>query len=203
VIQWVYDKITIKYYTRGLRFFVSKLAKEFSEDKNWYKSNKVHPTSIQYHMALGQVISTEPDVKVLLKECKSCCILFITHPCNIKRDDLCCPFGCREIRKKENNNKRSKKYYQKHPERKRIRNQKRYLKKVQTNEMPEDKIAEDLIEVDEGVFISAKIFRYTCMVINTIEVQKICDEQILAHLRKKWRQHRLACSENCCRVRDG
>ncbi len=47
-----------------------------------------------------------------LKRCRHCQILFITDPRNRGRNDLGCPFGCRDVHSKSSSNKRSTRYYQ-------------------------------------------------------------------------------------------
>lgn len=47
-----------------------------------------------------------------LKRCKHCRIYFITDPRNRSRNDLGCPFGCRDAHRKASSNKRSSQYYQ-------------------------------------------------------------------------------------------
>lgn len=44
--------------------------------------------------------------------CRHCSIRFLTHPRNANRRDLHCPFGCREHRRRQLANERSKKHYQ-------------------------------------------------------------------------------------------
>jgi hypothetical protein len=38
--------------------------------------------------------------------------VFLTHPRNIGRNDIACPFGCREARRKRKSSQRSTAYYQ-------------------------------------------------------------------------------------------
>lgn len=47
----------------------------------------------------------------MLMICPICKIPFVTHKCNYGRSDILCPLGCRQKRKKENANGRSRKYY--------------------------------------------------------------------------------------------
>jgi len=44
--------------------------------------------------------------------CCHCEIRFFTHPCNARRQDLRCPFGCREHHRRQCGNARSRKYNQ-------------------------------------------------------------------------------------------
>lgn len=45
--------------------------------------------------------------------CKHCGIRFFTHPRNAGREDLGCPFGCREHHRRELSKERSRRHYQK------------------------------------------------------------------------------------------
>jgi hypothetical protein len=46
-----------------------------------------------------------------VKRCRHCQIPFITHPRNAGRNDLRCPFGCRQAHRKKQSIKRSTEYY--------------------------------------------------------------------------------------------
>lgn len=67
---------------------------------------------------------------MIIAKCARCDIEFLTSVANRRRDDLRCPFGCRQARKKEQNRKRGRKNYetQNGKEAKQRRNRKRYLK---------------------------------------------------------------------------
>lgn len=69
----------------------------------------------------------------VLKQCAECGICFIVHPVNRTRDDIRCPFGCREHHKKTESARRSLEYYQTKEGRKdkKSRNQNRYLHSYQ------------------------------------------------------------------------
>ena len=47
-----------------------------------------------------------------LVRCRYCGIRFLTHPCNARRQDLHCPFGCRKEHRRQCANRRSAKHYQ-------------------------------------------------------------------------------------------
>ena len=46
-----------------------------------------------------------------LTRCRHCQILFFTHPRNAGRNDLGCPFGCRDVHRRQNAIRRSTEYY--------------------------------------------------------------------------------------------
>ena len=47
-----------------------------------------------------------------LVRCRYCGIRFLTHPCNARRRDLRCPFGCRKEHRRQSANRRSAEHYQ-------------------------------------------------------------------------------------------
>ena len=53
-----------------------------------------------------------PDLASCAVCCRQCGIRFLTHPRNANRCDLHCPFGCREYRRRQQANERSRKHYQ-------------------------------------------------------------------------------------------
>ena len=65
-----------------------------------------------YYWTLRSTIKEHIHLKPLLTSCKHCGILFINHPCNAGRDDISCPFGCRDEHRRRSSSKRSTQYYQ-------------------------------------------------------------------------------------------
>ena len=65
----------------------------------------------RYYWAIRFVIKQQPELKRCLTRCRHCQILFFTHPRNAGRNDLGCPFGCREARRKQKSTERSVAYY--------------------------------------------------------------------------------------------
>lgn len=55
---------------------------------------------------------THPQLSRCLVRCHYCGIRFLTHPCNARRRDLHCPFGCRNEHRRQCANRRSAKHYQ-------------------------------------------------------------------------------------------
>ena len=58
------------------------------------------------------IVKENPRLNKCLVFCKHCSIIFLTDPRNTGRKNLGCPFGCREIIRKEGAKKRSTDYYQ-------------------------------------------------------------------------------------------
>jgi len=65
----------------------------------------------QYYRALRSILREKPHLQSCLARCRHCGILFITHPRNAGRQDLGCPFGCREAHRKMKAAQRSTDYY--------------------------------------------------------------------------------------------
>jgi hypothetical protein len=53
-----------------------------------------------------------PDLEGCAVRCCHCGIRFFTHPRNARRQNLRCPFGCRDHHRRQRANKRSRKHYQ-------------------------------------------------------------------------------------------
>lgn len=64
----------------------------------------------RYYWAIRSALKNQPEIKKYLKSCPHCQILFFSHPRNTKRDDIRCPFGCRDAVSKQKSTERSTKY---------------------------------------------------------------------------------------------
>ena len=77
-----------------------------STEKNWYKSNSA--TIIYFYYLIYLRLADKNDHTSFVIRCPQCGILFMTKNSNYARDDILCPFGCRQNNKKVNARKRSK-----------------------------------------------------------------------------------------------
>lgn len=66
---------------------------------------------LEYYLLLRSVLRAKPHLRACLTRCRHCRIFFLTHPRNAKRQDLGCPFGCKESHRKQESTKRSVDYY--------------------------------------------------------------------------------------------
>ena len=57
------------------------------------------------------MLKEKPHLRKCLTRCRHCQIPFLTHPRNTGRNDLGCPFGCRQVHRRESAIKRSIEYY--------------------------------------------------------------------------------------------
>lgn len=138
-----------------------------------------------------------PCLRRCLVRCNHCGIYFLTDPRNAKREDLCCPFGCREARRKRRSTERSEAYY---------RSEEGKIKKRQQNEKRrrvggelEQKIGpreegEALPAVRaEGSCFDAGMVTYLRIAISLIEGRRVRREEVLEMLSEVLRQPSMGC----------
>jgi hypothetical protein len=152
----------------------------------------------RYYWAIRIVIKQQPELKRCLTRCRHCQILFFTHPRNAGRNDLGCPFGCRQAHRRQKSTERSVAYYRsKDGKKKKIAlNQRR--NRIQ--EIPDSTI---------DSFVGSKgdadrtILSHIQMVVSLIEGYQVALETIKTLVAKLLRQHRMDLSKNLlypCRV---
>jgi hypothetical protein len=100
--------------------------------------------------------------------------LFLTHPRNALRNDIDCPFGCREALRKRKSTERSSAYYQT-PEGK--------IKKQQQNARRKGRGAPSAPEADHPVVVHLKV------VTSLIEGRAVAVSEIISMVRRLLRQH--------------
>lgn len=66
---------------------------------------------LEYYWLLRGLIRERPELRRCLCRCRHCRIFFITDARNGGRQDLGCPFGCREAHRKRESTRRSVAYY--------------------------------------------------------------------------------------------
>jgi hypothetical protein len=80
--------------------------------ERWYLAERVKPHYNAYLLALNTELESHEEYWNLAKHCFTCGIKFLCDPRNKGRHDLCCPYGCRGVRKRRKGNERSMRYYQ-------------------------------------------------------------------------------------------
>jgi hypothetical protein len=98
---------------------------------------------------------------------------FLTHPRNAQRNDLDCPFGCREARRKRKSTERSTAYYQT-PEGK--------IKKQQHNARRDSRKEPSTADPVQPVIVHLKV------VTSLIEGRSVALSEIFAMVRRILRQ---------------
>jgi hypothetical protein len=92
-------------------FFVIAIEKVFSFRPDWHQDDRVKPLVQQYQLALDSILRSHPKLPACVTHCVQCGIRFLTDRRNARRQDLRCPFGCREHHQKQRANARSAAYY--------------------------------------------------------------------------------------------
>ena len=146
----------------------------------------------RYYWAIRFVIKQKPELKNYLTRCRHCQILFFTHPRNARRNDLLCPFGCREARRKQKSTERSVAYYRD----KEGKDKKKELNKRrnQVKDIPAsttDRSVGNKVEADRRILLS-----HIQVVISLIEGHWVELKNIKALVAKILRQHSIDLKKN-------
>jgi hypothetical protein len=96
---------------RELRFFAIRIAEHFEFRADWYRGGAVAALVLEYYVLLRSVLRAKPHLRACLTRCRHCRIFFLTHPRNAGRQDLRCPFGCRQAHRQRASAQRSAAYY--------------------------------------------------------------------------------------------
>ena len=91
---------------------VAQLCQAYEPKGNWHEVGETYQIATAYRNLLGEIVRDHPHLEPCVAHCCHCSIPFLTHPCNEKRTDMRCPFGCRDHHRRTASNKRSKEYYQ-------------------------------------------------------------------------------------------
>jgi hypothetical protein len=146
---------------------------------------------LEYYVLLRSVLRAKPHLRACLTRCRHCRVFFLSHPRNAGRQDLRCPFGCREAHRKQESTRRSVAYYR-DPDVKKE-------KKIPLNQRRNRKGATARTATAAPKASSAKenwlIVDHVRMVVSLIEGRPISRRQVLRMLATVLRQHTM------CRVR--
>jgi hypothetical protein len=105
------DAKTDQHFNREPGDFVLAVAKVFSFREDWHQNDRALPLVRQYQLALDAVLRDRPDLQDCAVRCCHCRIRFLTHPRNARRQNLRCPFGCRQHHRRQRANQRTREYY--------------------------------------------------------------------------------------------
>ncbi len=148
---------------------------------------------LQYYFVLRSVLRAKPCLLRSLTRCRHCRIFFLTHPCNAGRNDLGCPFGCKDAHRKRCSTQRSVEYYgtEEGKIKKKIQNGKRSksIAKLNSGDQAEE-TGRDL--APEPRRFNADMVCYVRMVTSLIEGRRVSTEEILEMLARAVRQHSMA-----------
>ena len=138
---------------------------------------------------------TKPFLRRCLSRCQHCGIFFLTDPRNVKREDLGCPFGCRQAHRKRRSTERSVAYYRTRVGKikKRLQNGKRQLgRPAEQGRRPAEE-KEPLPGVGfDGFRFESGMVSYLRMATSLIEGRRVGLTEILEMLVRVLRQHSMA-----------
>ncbi len=83
----------------------------FEVSPDWCQLDRAKPTIQSYRAALEHVLRDREELRGCCVRCCRCDIEFLTVPANAGREDLRCPFGCRELHRQQQATRRSTDYY--------------------------------------------------------------------------------------------
>ena len=175
-----------KRYKRRYSFFIIKMQFFFRYTPHWYRDGEVRPFVARYYWTIRLVIRQKPELKSCLTHCRHCGILFFTHPRNKGRNDLGCPFGCREARRREKSTQRSVAYYRSKDGKK---------KKIELNQRRNQE-EDSRDSKGHGPEPDQPILLHIGMVVSLIEGRRVVLETIRALVAKLLRQHSIDLKEN-------
>jgi hypothetical protein len=147
----------------------------------------------QYYVVLRSVVRGRTELRRCVQRCRHCGIFFLTHPRNAGRQDLGCPFGCKEAHRKRRSTERSVEYYgtDEGKVKKKIQNGKRSQGNAGTDDNGQPVAVDRQLERD-GIRLDAAIVDYLRMVTSLIEARCVSEEEIVEMLVRALRQHSIA-----------
>jgi hypothetical protein len=145
---------------------------------------------LAYYYALRTALRTRQHLRGCLARCRHCRIFFLAHPRNRGRDDLGCPFGCRDAHRRRHSAERSAEYYRtaagKEKKARLNRNRRGVGPSGAEPEGAGRRGEPDAIELDAG------IVGHVRMVASLIEGFIVSREEVVAMLERSVRQRRIA-----------
>ena len=88
------------------------MAELYTYREDWHLGDQAERLVGQYQLTLDAVVRAHPELQPCAVRCCHCGIRFLTHPRNARRENLGCPFGCRERHRRQRATERARKYYQ-------------------------------------------------------------------------------------------
>jgi hypothetical protein len=136
------------------------------------------------------VLKDKPHRQKYLKRCRHCRIFFLTHPRNAGRNDLRCPFGCRQAHRHKSAKARCAEYYRSQAG----KIKKRYLnaRRIQRDTSQKSPKESHEEELPPGVLEKAldkQIIIHIRTVTSLIEERMVPLEDILCMINRILRQH--------------
>jgi hypothetical protein len=83
----------------------------FEVSSDWWQLDRAKPTIQSYRTALESALRDRGELRGCGVRCCRCGIEFLTVPANTGREDLRCPFGCRQLHRRQQSSRRGTDYY--------------------------------------------------------------------------------------------
>jgi hypothetical protein len=163
----------------------TQIAAHFRFVEDWYRSDPVVALVLAYYALLRSILRAQPALRPCLARCRHCGIFFLTHPRNAGREDLRCPFGCREAHRRRQSDQRSAAYYQDEAGKGKKRAINARRRKTSTRPRPPSPAPEF------SPPWPAPILQYLRMVTSLVEGRPVSLAEVLAMLIRALRQHRM------------
>lgn len=146
-----------------------------------------------YYALLRSILQAGPELRVCRTRCRHCRIFFLTDPRNAGRQDLGCPFGCREAHRKAESTRRSTAYYRDAAGREKKR-------QLNARRRPCCCCQPAAAEAPPTTTTTTEapppwplaLLEYLCVVVSLIEGRPVGLVEILEMLARALRQHRMA-----------
>jgi len=136
---------------------------------------------LSYYVVLRSVLRVKPWLRKCLARCRHCGIFFLTDTRNAGRQDLGCPFGCRQAHRRRQSTRRSVDYYRQ-PEGK---TKKRALNARRKTPPPPPR------HKPAPLPWPRPILDYVRVVVGLIEGRKVGLWEVVEMLERSLRQHRM------------
>lgn len=149
---------------------------------------------LAYYAALRSALKAKPHLRPCLRRCAECRIFFLTDPRNRRREDLRCPFGCRDCHRRQAASERSRDYYRTPAGKlkKKALNGKRKRPSPKDPGGTEAAAGEATKAKVDPIEIAPPLVGYLCVVVSLIEGRKVTPDEVRQLLRHAVSQHRLA-----------
>jgi hypothetical protein len=146
----------------------------------------VAPLVLSYYVVLRSVLRLKPGLRKCLARCRHCRIFFLTHVRNAGRQDLGCPFGCRQAHHQSQSTRRSVAYY---------REAEGKVKKRQLNarrrKTPSPPPLPAPAPPPPPLPWPRPILEYVCVMVGLIEGRQVLLSEVVEMLQRTLRQHRM------------
>jgi len=139
---------------------------------------------LSYYVVLRSVLRLKPWLRKCRARCRHCGIFFLTDPRNAGRQDLGCPFGCRQAHRQSQSIRRSVEYYRQTEGKAKKRDLNARRRKTPLPPAPRPPAASPLAWPQP-------ILDYVRVVIGLIEGRRVLLWEIVEMLQRTLRQHRM------------